>query len=417
MVPRRLSRSWRRRGGAVLVRKWFWRVCAVAGVAAPWPAWPSDAVTPHVAYTIGHDDNLMRFAGPDQAQAVTGRRQTSDLYRRTEAGVALEQEFGRQKVSAGLTLYALRFGRFDELDHHGRDLSLRLRWQLGNQWEGTAGATHVKSSTPFIDFRSLDPNLRTQNRQFADAFWRFHPSWRAMVGLSRYAVRYDLPVQQGADRSERAFQAGMDFLLAAGNNVGVRVRRIDGDFPRRFAPGTLAAGNDFTQEELLGNADWQLTGKTALRLSGGRVLRRHGSARERDWSGFNGRVQADWKATGKTAVAVAAWRETGSYLDLGAGYTVNKGSSVSLAWSISEKLQMDALFKAESRDFPGAGVPGNAAGPDREDTLRHVEAVLSYRPTRHAEIRAGLFRDTRKSNLEGLGYRANGAFISARYAF
>lgn len=376
-----------------------------------------DVLNPYTAYTISHDDNLLRFSDLTQAEALTGTRNTADFSHRFEAGLRLNKTLGRQQIFANFNIHNVRFNRYRQLDHTAHDVSMRLRWQLGSQIEGAVGASYVKSLTPFIEFRGLAANLRKQNRHFVDAYWRLHPSWRLVGGASHYALRYDLPAQQPADRNDRMFQVGVDFLPRSANSIGARIRRIDGDFRTGSGTTLLAAGSDFTQDELLGRAEWRVSGKTALRISAGFVERSHASLRERSWSGFNGRAEVDWLATGKSSVSFAAWRETGSYLDLTSSYTVNRGLSVTPAWNITEKLRLDGTLRFETREFDGAGILVGGPRSDRKDDFRYFALAMTYQPTHHAELKTGFFRDERTSNVRGIGYAATGAFISARYTF
>jgi exopolysaccharide biosynthesis operon protein EpsL len=371
-----------------------------------------DVLRPYLSYTWQHDDNLLRLYDAATARALLGSDERADLSRRAEGGLLLEKKIGQQQLAAKLGFSHVNFSRFSELDYAGRDLSARWNWHIGPHLEGNVGATDVKALTPYVDFHRLERNLRTQRREFVDAAWRLHPSWRARGGLSHYQLGYDLASQRAGDRTEDAAEVGLDYLAANQSSVGLQLRHLRGAFPNQEQIGTLLVDNSYQQNELMGKVDWALTGKTRLQFLAGHVTRSHRFAPTRDFSGVNAHAIATWNPTVKTSVRVNAWRETGSYNDLTTRYTINNGISVTPSWAISAKARLEGLLKQETRSFDAS-----AAGAHRRDTFRYASLTMTYLPLPRLQLAAVLYRDRQDSTQAFTGYRANGATVSARYDF
>jgi exopolysaccharide biosynthesis operon protein EpsL len=375
-----------------------------------------DVLRPYLSYSWQHDDNLLRLYDAAAARAVIGTDERSDTSRRAEGGLLAEKKLGQQLLAAKLGFSRVNFARFSALDYAGRDLSARWNWHLGPHFEGNLGVTEVQALAPYVDFHRLERNLRTQRREYLDAAWRLHPSWRLRGGVTHYQLAYDLASQRAGDRTEDTTELGLDYLATNHSSVGIQLRHLHGAFPNQEQIGTLWVDNSYDQNELMGKVEWALTGKTRLQFLAGHVARTHRFAPTRDFSGVNAHAIATWNPTVKTSVRVTAWRETGSYNDLTTRYTINNGISAAPSWEISAKARVEGLLKHETRSFDGSA-GGLAASANRRDTFRYASLTLTYLPLPRLQLAAALYRDRQDSTQAFTGYRANGATLTARYEF
>lgn len=365
-----------------------------------------DVLRAYVGIGVTHDDNIL---GTSNVAIAGGADKLSDTAIRTEVGVMLDKTISRQRITADINLDHTAFNRFDNLDYDGRDISANWNWHLGEHLEGNLGASHVRALTSVQDSLTAAgvptqlPNVRTQDRQYADAAWRLHPSWRVVGGVSHYELEYAQSGPQVASRKVDDVEAGVDYLARSGSSVGVRVRHAEGEFP-------LSPLNDYSQDELKVRLEWKVTGKTDLLLLAGWVQRESDLAPANDFSGFNGRLNAVWRATGKSTVNASVWREVGALDDQTASYSLNRGLSLGTGWEITRKARLDAYYQHERRDYTPAGLT-------RKDRINYGNLQLTYHPIPKLRLMTSVYRTTQGSNVAVNDYRNTGVAIATRYEF
>ena len=392
------------------VSKTSWCLLLLAA-AAPALAAPSDPL--HLVVGLGyfHDDNLFRLAN---GQAGFDNRR-ADAARFATAGLLFDKARGRQKVKLEAKLSRVKFGHFSQLDYDGKDVLGLLNWQLGNHWEGSAGASYAQTLAPYTDLRSSERNLRVHKRAHGDAAWRFHPRWRVRAAAARDRYTYDLPIQRVNNRTENALEAGVDFLPSSGSTAGLVARRVRGNYLVARLPGR--PGDDFTQTELKAKILWKITGISSVELLAGHARRKHEGQGQRDASGFNGRLTASLNPRQKLRLNAAAWREFAPIESTLVTYSLNRGASVGGSWDASAKVRVEADLRSERRAYQGGLVAGAPA--EVRDTLRQASLSATWSPRPTVQVNAGYVHQ-RRSGAEFLGngsFKANTVSVSATAQF
>ena len=330
-----------------------------------------------------YDDNLLRVAQDEQP--FEGRR--GDTYRTLEAGVAYHKTIGRQRIAATARVSKVKFDHFDQLDYDGRDLQASWFWQAGNRFEGRAEALYIKTLAPYTDFDSDERNLRQQRRQYFDAGWNMHPSWKLRVGAMRDRFTYALPVQRYNNRTEKAVEAELAYRPRSGSAVGLVVRRVKGKYPYRRSYGGSVLADDFTQDELKARVDWLASASTTVQALAGHVRREQPSYGAGRTSGFNGRISARYAPRGKISYGAAVWREFAPIDSPGVSTTLNKGASLQASWAASDKITVDASAAYERRDYTARVVLPGAR--DLTDALRTASLRASWQVRPKVQVIAG----------------------------
>lgn len=390
-------------------------LCAVYGADAIADA--GDVLRPYVGLMVAHDDNLFHLSNSDQAQTFLGSSSLADTYRRLSAGIDIEKQFSQQRLIASLNLSRTRFNHYSQLDNDGKDLSVALNWHLGTHIDGNVGTSYVETLTPFAEFRTQERNLRTQKHIFADAGWRFHPAWRVRGSVSGDRLDYALQSQRASDRDLTAEEIGLDYLAADNGTIGVQVGHSTGAYRFKELIGPFAVANDYSQTEVLGKADWLVTGKTRLQFLGGWVERKHDAFSERDYRGVSARATAIVKATGKVTFTGSLWHEIGSVDDLAASYSVNNGISLNTVWDATSKLRMELVGRDEKRDYSGTAALPILQLSTRKSTYRYLSLTGTYVPTRNWQLALTGYHDQQSSNVDVNSYRSNGLMFNSRYQY
>jgi len=312
----------------------------------------------------GYDDNLLRV--PDNRPAFRGKR--SDRWRQAEAGVVYNKRISRQRVAVVAKASKVDFDFFKQLDYQGRDVKATWFWELGNKFEGQAGALYDRSLSSYTDFYSDARNVRERRRQWFDAGWKMHPSWKLRTGFTRERYEYELLTQRFNNRTERAAEAELLYTPRSGSTVGLVARRVKGEYPFRRPATSGVLVDDFTQDELKVRANWYATGSTTLQALAGYVRREQPSYGEGSTSGFNGRLSAYYQPRGKVTYNASVWREFAPIESTLVSYTLNRGASVGAAWQATGKIKVEANAAYEQRAYEARRA---FAGSDAlEDSLK-----------------------------------------------
>jgi hypothetical protein len=229
---------------------------------------------------------------------------------------------------------------------------------------------------------------------------------------------YELEAQRYSDRTEDVSNVGIDYLASSGSRIGLVARHLKGSYPYARTFGSLRLDDGYSQDELKLDVDWKLTGTTQLRMLGGWARRQHNFYTERDASGVNGRAEVQWAPLGRLAVVATAWREFAAVESTYISNSLNKGFSVGPTWEISSKLQGNAQWKREKRDFNT--VTGLEAPFAIYDNTRTSSVGLTYAPRQTVQVGISAYRERRSGNAALLGsgnYRANGFSLTASAQF
>lgn len=377
-----------------------------------------EVLTSYLNYTLSHDDNLLRLHDEAAALARTGSTQMSDNAHLVSGGLRFDKTVSQQRLTADLALSRVDYDHFSALDHTDKNVLGNWNWHLGNHLEGNAGSSYSETLAPIEDFRTPESNLRTQRRQYVDAAWLFHPSWRARAGYSHYDLRYSLAAQQANERTQNATELGLDYLARRKSTIGLRLNQIRSHAVHDEQASALTF-QSYDQNEFKGLVDWWLTEPTQLQFLGGWVRRTYDNHGERDFSGFNARLTGRWQATSKLGLTVATWRELGSSDDLAASYALNHGLKLAVRWDLAFKLRLDSAVTTERRNYNGVTLLANNAAPDvnRSDRFTKYMLGVTWATTEKLQLTSSVFREQLNSNLANVSYRDNGVQLSARYQF
>lgn len=384
-----------------------------ATVCTPVIAGDGDAIHPFVGLGYAYEDNLLRL--PDEHPGLDGQR--SDWMRQAIAGVLFDREYSRQHIFVQAKVTKVGFDHFDQLDYDGKDLQARWNWQLGNRFEGVLGANYEQTLAPYTDFRSNERNLREHRRQYFDGAWRFHPSWRARTAASHDKYEYELLAQRFNNRTENAYEAGVDYLPRSGSTVGLVARKVKGKYDNRRILGGLSLDESFEQDELKARVNWIASGSTTVQVLAGHAKRKYKSRSERDASGFNGRITATHQPRGKMRYTAAAWREFSAVESNIVSYSLNRGASVGATWDATAKIRVDANASYEKRAYNARVSQG--AAQDLDDSLKQASLSATWSPRRTVAVTAQVARQERSgSPFLGLGrFKANTVSLVANAQF
>ena len=377
-------------------------------------------VQPFGSYTYTADDNLLRIRDKVDPLPLLGTRNLFDMSHRFTGGLMFEKEISRQRLTANLNWTHTSFDKFNQMDNDLKSLTGNWNWFLGNRLEGSMGASYVQSLSPFL-FQPGVRNIRTEQTEFINAIWRFHPSWNLNGRYTRYDLSNDSPSNRFRflNRTEDRFEGGIDYLTSGRNTVGVLFRNIIGDFPVLVqAPDDSFTDNSYDQKEALAKINWAVSAKSNLSGTGGWVERNNASFKARNFSGFNARMTYHWQPTDKIGLSISGWRETAAMQQLTASFSLNTGVRVVPSWDITQKIRLEGDFFYQHMKFDRFSILTDEALPlGINNTLRNAAIKLIYTPYLGLQLSASIYNNYLKSDTKFGGFNANGVNINLQYTY
>jgi len=406
-------------------------------------------IKPYFNYAVTADDNLLRFrdnlaSNPNLGDFITDPRvlelirqgKFADVSNRFTGGLMFEKEMARQRFSADFNWAYTKYERFTNIDNNVKSGMGKWNWFLGNRLEGNMGATYAESLMPFV-FQPGLRIIRTEQTQFFNGAWRFHPSWRLVGEYMHYSLDTGRsPRATNLNRSEHRFEGGIEYITPSNNTVGVIFRNILGDFsnpvldPRTgeiFIENGRPFDNGYDQKEVLATANWFFSAKSRIQASAGWVDRQNKSGKDRDFSGFNGRVTYHWQPTAKLGLTINGWRLTSSMNNLTANFGINTGVSAIPSWNITEKVRLEGEFSYETRKFDRfSDITDPTFLLGRKNTLRNATLKLVYTPylglqlstsIYHSDLNSEAFINQSGAVINPGDFNANGVIAGLQYIY
>ena len=380
---------------------------------------------PYASYGLTADDNILRIRdkqslpapedNPVLFNAMT-RGNLFDFSHRFTGGLIFEKEISRQRLSANFNWTHNRFEKFDFMNNNLKSANGNWNWFLGNRLEGNMGASYIQSLMP-LTFQPGLRAIRTEQIQFINGAWHFHPSWR----LNGEYTHYDLNVNSSVEvmrflaRTEDRFEGGIDYVTASKNTIGILFRNVLGNFTN---PPRQSSNFDYDQKEVLTKINWIVSAKSRFLWTGGWVERNNDETTQLDFSGFNARLAYTWQPTDKLGLTINGWRQTGSPQNLTASFSLNTGVSVIPSWNITEKIRFEGDLSYETRNFKRL----NPSNPESEllgqhNTFRNAAVKLIYSPYLGLQLSATAYHSDLNSDAVRGGFNANGVNVNLQYIY
>ncbi len=368
-----------------------------------------DKVEFYMAERVTTDNNLFRVANNRQ----------SDTYSTTTVGLDLDKTISRQRLLAGASLDLVRYNRFSDLNHLGRNARALWLWELGTQWSGQLGYAERKALGSFSSIPGRSSNNLKIQRVHGDAAYMLTPSWQLQAGIAEQAQRNSEQIREVNDVDLRTMKMAVNYVSPASNTLGVGFTQDDGRPLHSQTVGVLSFDNTYTQRAFDVHADWAVTSKSHLKARLAHVQRDYDELSYRDYDGATLHVTYDWLATEKFAMSVLAQRDISPDEDIQTSFVMIKGIAFRPSYALSEKVKLMANADFSTREYLGDHglAPGTMTG--RSDRVRLLSATVSYQPMRSLTLLLSGQRESRSSNyrLADYDYKANILNLNARFTF
>jgi hypothetical protein len=375
-----------------------------------YPAYPREPV-PLTQYWVQggvmFDNNILRRTESPGSETVfrlgIGGRHDTYIY-------------GRQLLRLEARVDGYVYDRFSELDNLGYGGLAEWRWEVGNDLAGTLGVGRRRYQADLSQTQRAERDMITETRYAATAGYRLGSSFRVRTGADLFDYRRPLVA---ADTQALSGFAGLDYVTALGNFIGLEYRQAHGDAPvsALVDPTGLFRNNDFKQRDIGVAAGYIMP---FLRL-GAHVFRTHREYSElpqHDFTGTTWRATADWLVGYKTALGFETYREPRSVIDIAATHAVVRGVSFGPGWAPTAKLSFSARFLREDQQYGSDDLSAPVPGlPALHEIVRGVRLGSYWEYDRQVHFQFAVDHGERESNGIGRNYRYNAVMANARYLF
>lgn len=389
-------------------------VLVAAALAASFPSWAlwDDKLEVFAQENITYDSNVFRLAdGTDPCVAINSCAKSDTIFT-TSLGFLFDIPYSLQRWQLSYTWYDARYQRFEDIDHDGHIGRAAWLWAVTPHLTGELSYNDQEGLASFANIQGRRPDMVTQRMALASAAWMMLPSWRLHAAANWGEARHtgELIVN---DVELEALEAGISYVTATENRVGVAVRGEEGRNPNDISIGGLVFDNEYEQRSAGIQGRWVVTGLSRLDGNLYYTKREYERFSERNYSGPTFNLTHTWTPTGKLTLATILSRDIAPLADVTSSFVLVTGITVRPDWAITEKINLRGHFAYARWEYFGVQ-PFQA---DYENRVKTAAVTLMWRPTRRIALSGILGREYRTSSLAGGDYKVDTAAIEARIGF
>jgi len=390
------------------------RAVLVAALVAACPSWAlwDDKLEVFAQETVTHDSNIFRLpAASDPCISINSCSKDDTIYT-TALGFILDVPYSLQRFQASYTWLDHRYRRFDDLDHQGHVGRAAWLWSVTPRLTGELSYDDREGLASFANIQGRRPDMVTQRMALANAAWMVLPSWR-LHGAANWGEARHTGELRVNDIELEALEAGVSYVTAQENRVGLAVRGERGRNPNDFAIGGIPFNNEYEQASVGVQGRWVISG---LSRFDGRIdytKREYERFTDRDYSGMTFNFTHTYTPTGKFTIATIAQRDVAPLVDITSSFVLVTGITVRPDWAVTEKINVRGHFAYARWEYFGV----EPITPDYEHRVKTAGVTIMYRPTRRIALSGGVAREERSSSLNNADYKVDTAFIEGRIGF
>jgi exopolysaccharide biosynthesis operon protein EpsL len=364
-----------------------------------------------VGETVQHDSNIFRLS--DAAPLPVSRSQRADTLAVTNVGVKFNKAYSLQRFELEAEASNYHYSKFSDLNFTAANYAAAWRWAATPKVHGNLTTSRREYVDYTVDVQQQGKvNHRTDTASLADAEYELGASWRVVGGVFDRRTRNSEPLAFVPQTTVRGAEAGFRYVFREGESLSYRYRTGHGDF---YNPSSVLSSSPIRDREHEFRADFLPTATTNVQARMSHFNREHTNVPSRDFSGWQGEVNAGWAVTGKTTLAGGFVKELNSYQTNVDNYYDGYRVFVAPVYKPSIKTAVKLRYDYGVRNFKGA--PTGFVPSGRSDRIQLASLAFEYEPIRALSLAAGVQRDKRTSNVQFADYKSNSVFASALFRF
>ena len=177
------------------------------------------------------------------------------------------------------------------------------------------------------------------------------PDFAIPVTVTEKRVTYDTVNNAFNESKDHSVDAGVTWRSGTTSKLGSGLRLNNVRFTNRTSEQIANLDEQYRDQELYLDADWQYSVKTRL---GGRVAalrREYASLSNLNFSATTAILAIDHAYSPKTNVGFEAWSRPSGSVNVGARYSTVRGAQLALRWQATAKTRLSMQVAVESERF------------------------------------------------------------------
>lgn len=369
----------------------------------------NDRVEVFAAENITWDNNIYRLS--DASGNVK-----SDTLATTSLGINANVPWSLQRFQLAYTWFDTRYRDTEDLNFRGHTARAAWLWSITPRLTGDVGYGETQTLANFAQFVTpvrVKDIIKTR-QAYGNAVWFATPSWRLHGAAGASDQEHDDPSRKVYDIETTTGEAGVTYVTAQDNRIGIAVR---GERGKAMHPVVSLQGvidNSYRQRGIGAIAHWALTGHSMLDGRAEYTRRDYDSDPTRDYSGPTLRLTHTWTPTGKLEILTTLRREISPIEEVqSSNFVLVKGVSVKPKWNFSEKLAFTGQAEYAIWNYRADALSAAAY----EHRVRTFGLASTYRFSPRFLLQGGWVHEKRTSTLSLADYDVDVLSIEGRISF
>ncbi|HZZ91046.1 MAG TPA: outer membrane beta-barrel protein [Usitatibacter sp.] len=388
--------------------------------ATPLPSFAlfGDRVEVFAAENVTYDNNVFRLS-KDLGPIVK-----DDIYT-TSLGFNANVPWSLQRFQLAYTYFATRYRKTGELDFNGHTGHAGWLWSITPRATGDLGYDDARSLASFTQFTGTDRtrDVLDTRTAYGNGAWYTTPSWRVHGATSFSEQTHSDPTRKIYDLRTGNGEAGVSYVTAQDNRVGVAVR---GERGKSYDADTSLGQPDFSYKQFGGGlvVHYAITGHSMLDGRAEYTRRTYDSDAFKDFGGPTLRFVHTWNPTVKSQVVTTLRDEISPIQEVqSANFVIVKGISIKPQWLATDKITVGGDLEYNNWNYKGAqAIPGTPTGPGVPTSgystrMRTIGLTGSWKPTNNFFLVANYLHEYRTSSLPLQDYKVDVFSIEGRISF
>jgi hypothetical protein len=368
----------------------------------------NDRVEVFAAENVLWDSNIFRL--DDRTGKVR-----SDTLSTTSIGITGNIPVSLQTFQFAYTYFATRYKDASELNFNGHTARAAYLWAITPRLTGDVGYGESQTLASFAQFVGDRTKDIIKTRQvYGNAVWFATPSWRVNGAAGYSDQKHREPARKLFDIETTTGEAGITYVTAHDNRIGIAARGERGRPTQTTNPLTGGVDNTYRQYGLGVVGHWGVAGHSMLDGRAEYTKRDYDNDSRRNFNGPTLRLSHTWTPTGKLEVLSTVRREISPIEEVqSSNFVLVKGVSVKPKWSATDKITVTGV--AEYTIWGYRADLANATS--YEHRVRSFGTAISWRPSPRFSFQAGYVHEKRTSSLVLADYLVDLFTLEGRISF
>jgi len=360
------------------------------------------------------DNNIYRLPSWKDPLTTIGTPGKSDRIQQLSLSIDVDKKYANQEFLLKANGTNNKYRTFSSLDYNGTAYNAAWNWSPGSRLHGTLGVDHTQTLYSFADIRTNTRNLRTVSSPHLSADYWFQANWHLLLGIAKEDSTSSVTTANSLGYRTNTKEWGLKYDPSNGSWVTLMSRTIRGSYSNVGLDYVAQIDTGYTEKQQEIQANWQLTGKSALSGNLKNIKRKYPVFSDRDYSGMERGLKYAWGVTGKTYLNIAMNRSISSWFDTASSYYVTDTVSISPGWQASPKVNLYMTILRSNTDYRN---PVEANTIARSDVNQSQTLGIGWTLDRSLSFNMSLQHSTRTSNYAEYEFSDKSANLNLMVTF